>query len=501
MQYLNKIVKESSINFSGSIFGNLLNYGWLILITRLLTPDEFGSFSLAQSITNVSLIVVLLGTPRALDRYIPFFNASQEEGKSKYLIRMITQFSVVTSLVVLTIIYLGSGGLAKYIFDDHLLAGLLRIMVFSIPFSAMIMIITYVFSGYKELRYHVFLKQLIEPVLKILFTVGLITIGLGVIEWAYLYVITIVITAGIGGWFLFSRILKPLSGLMESKVNLKEIYSYSWPISVSSIMKTLVGQIDLLILGMFWPSSESGIFRIYTYLAAFLGLFLTSIVRIYKPVISELISREAYSEVKQTYQRVSKWIFMITCLGFVGILVFGGPLVELLFTGKYSVALSALSILGLSYLINASFGPEGMTLDAYGKTKLLLLNSLIMVISNVGLGFILIPRYGIIGASISAGATLVIGGLAGLIEVYLFYKMQPYQFVNIKYMIAAALSGGTVYLILNRVGSPSILVLVLLILLLLSLYILGLILTKSLDEVDREIINNLLNRVIGKSFT
>ncbi len=501
MSYLNKIVKESGINFGGSIFGTLINYGWLMLITRFLTPTEFGSFSLAQSILNVSLIIVLLGTPRALDRYIPFFNASNEEGKTKYLLRMITRFTFISSLIVLTILYFGSEGLAERVFNDFLLADLLRVMVFSIPFSALIMIITYAFSGYKELRYHVYLKQIIEPVLKILFTTGLIALGLGVIEWAYLYVITILITAGIGGWFLFNRILKPLSGLMESKVNLKEIFSYSWPVSVSSIMMIIVGQVDLLILGIYRPSSEIGIFRIYTYLAAFLGLFLTSIVRIYKPVISELISKKDYSKVKETYLRVSKWIFMITCLGFVGILVFGDQLVELLFTGKYSVSLSALSILGLGYFINASFGPEGMTLDAYGKTRLLLLNSLIMLISNIILGFVLIPRYGIIGASISAGSTLVIGGLAGLIEVYIFYKMQPYQFVNLKYLISAVVSGGTVYLLMNRIGSPSVLVLFLMILLLFSLYILGLYLTNSLDDVDRETINGILNRVLGKRFS
>ena len=134
---------------------------------------------------------------------------------SQYLNKKITNYLVSNCL------YLSSNTLAERVFYDHLLADLLRVMVFSIPFSALILIITYTFSGYKELRYHVFLKQLIEPVLKILFTTVLIALGLGVIEWAYLYVIAILITAGIGGWFLFNHILKPLSGLIESKVNLK----------------------------------------------------------------------------------------------------------------------------------------------------------------------------------------------------------------------------------------------------------------------------------------
>ena len=108
MSYLNKIVKESGINFSGSILGNLINYAWLMLITRFLAPNEFGSFSLAQSIVTVSLIIVLLGTPRALDRYIPFFNAAGDEGKSKFIINLILRFVLFSSVLVLIVLFLSS---------------------------------------------------------------------------------------------------------------------------------------------------------------------------------------------------------------------------------------------------------------------------------------------------------------------------------------------------------------------------------------------------------
>ena len=132
-------------------------------------------------------------------------------GKSKYIINWITRFSLISSILVMVVLYLGAESLAVRVFKDHLLTILLRIIIFSIPFSGLILIITYTFSGYKELRYHVFLRQLIEPTLKVIFTAGLIVLGLGVIEWTYMYVFVLVLTAGIGGWFLFSRILKPLS--------------------------------------------------------------------------------------------------------------------------------------------------------------------------------------------------------------------------------------------------------------------------------------------------
>ena len=75
--WTSKIVKESGIGLAGSVVGTALNYVVLFTVTRFLGPRDFGVFSLAQSIVAVSLIFVLLGTPRALDRFIPCYGRSR----------------------------------------------------------------------------------------------------------------------------------------------------------------------------------------------------------------------------------------------------------------------------------------------------------------------------------------------------------------------------------------------------------------------------------------
>ena len=96
MNGINKIVKESGINFTGSAVGNLLGYIWLMIMTRILSQSEVGSFTLAQSLINISLIFVLLGMHRSLDRFIPFYNSAGENGKIKSLLRLIFIFSLIS---------------------------------------------------------------------------------------------------------------------------------------------------------------------------------------------------------------------------------------------------------------------------------------------------------------------------------------------------------------------------------------------------------------------
>ncbi len=363
------------------------------MMTRYFSQDDIGNFTLAQSFVNISLIFGLLGTHRSLDRFIPIYLAAGEPGKIKSLLRLVFIVAMIGSALIGILLFLSSDYLGEIVFDNLTLSSLLRIIVFSIPLLSATMIITYAFTGYKELRYHVYLKQIIEPSSKIIFMVLVAVFGLGLIEWTWFYITSVLITAGIGFWFLVSRILRPLNNTSAQAIKVQEIISYSWPISIASIMVIVIGQIDYLIIGIYHPSADVGIYRIYIQIAALLKLVLESTARIFKPVISELITDKKYIEVKETYRRLTKWVFSLTMAGFLVILLYGNTITGLLFTKSYAVYPIALSILAFGILVNASFGPEGVTLQAFGNTKLTLINSLVMLVTNVGLGFLLIPKF------------------------------------------------------------------------------------------------------------
>ena len=495
MNSINKIAKESSINFSGSVLGNVLGYVWLMFMTRYLSQDDFGSFTLAQSIINVSMIFVLLGTHRSLDRFIPVFNASGETGKVKSLIRIILQIVILTNIIVCLVLYLGTDFLSVKVFSNPTLSAILPVTILTIPLLAITMIVGYAFSGYKELRYHVYLKQIIEPGLKIIFAITVAVFSLGVIQWTWLYLAALLITAAVAVWLLATRIIKPLADVVSQKNNVWEILSYSWPISISSILIIIIGQIDYLILGIYHPAANVGIYRIYIQIIVLLKLILGSMARIYKPVISELIPEGKFQEIKDTYRKVSKWVLASTTLGLVVIILYGNRLTSLLFTDAYAVYPLALIILAVGTYLNSTFGPEGMTLEAFGNTKLIMMNSLISLSVNVGLGFLLIPDYGILGAAIATGVTLTIGGILGFLEIYILYKMQPFSRNSLKFILVGTITGLVFFYFDRWLMINNVLFLVISILLLIGFYSLGIILSGSLDDEDKEIIQNLFKRI------
>ena len=495
MSAINKIAKESSINFSGSLLGNVLSYGWLMILTRYLSQEDLGNFTLAQSIVNISLIFVLLGLHSALDRFIPFFNTAGKPGKVKSLLRLIFRYAAVSSLAAGLLLFWSADLICGFVFRSPGLAQLLRIILFSIPFLASIHIVIYAFIGYKELRYNVYLKQLLEPSLRIVIASLVAIMGLGVLEWSYLYLATVFLTALAGLWLLYRNILRPLQNTPREAIDIREVLAYSWPISIASILIILVGQIDYLIIGIYHPSADVGVYRIYIQIAVLLKLILGSTARIYKPVISEMIPGGEINAVRDTYRRVSKWVLALTLLGFLVIALYGDFLTGLLFTEAYAVNPLALTILVLGILLNASFGPDGVTLEAFGSTRLIMINSLFSLLINIGLGFWLIPIYGILGAAIATAVTLVIGGLAGLLEILILYRMQPFTVFSLK-IIAVGLTVGSGFALLNTwIQSDRLIQVIPMIILLVLTYGLGLYLTRNLDEEDRKLLLQVRNRI------
>lgn len=492
-----KIVKESGINFFGTFFGKIIAYVGLIIITRFLTPGEFGTFTLAKSVINISLIFVLFGTPKALDRFIPFYNAVGEFGKTKKLIRNILTITLILSIIVGIILFFSSNILSNRIFKNSDLSYVLKIMVLSIPLLTFISIVSWSFIGFKELRYRIYLEKLSLPILKIIFATLILFLGFGLLEWTWMYLLILFSVALLALVFFKKKIISPISEVQEQSISFKRIFDYSWPLSINTIILLLLVQVNFIILGILRPSSEIGVYRIYLSLIEFVILGMGSLATIYKPAFTEYIAKQDLSELKNIYKRISKWFIAITFLGSIIVIFLGKNLVSVFFTEKYLIAPLALIILAGCQLIRSLAGPDFMTLEAFGNTKLLMINSIVMLFANVGLAYLLIPTYGITGAAVAITSATVISHLLGLLEVYKLHNLQPFDLNTFRYIIALGITGIVFYLLkliipYNNILSILVLLLILVIVYFLSVYFIG-----GFDSTDLEILRYIKRKIIS----
>src|SRR2546427_103201 len=83
---------------------------------------------------------------------------------------------------------------------------------------------------------------------------------------------------------------------------------------------------------------------------------------------------------------------------------------------EYTAGSMVLIILSLGNLVDAAVGSVGYLLVMTGRVRVVLLNTVMTITLNLGLAFLLVPRFNAIGAAVAAALTVIIGNVAGLIE-------------------------------------------------------------------------------------
>jgi len=118
-----------------------------------------------------------------------------------------------------------------------------------------------------------------------------------------------------------------------------------------------------------------------------------------------------------------------------------------------------------------------------------------MLGTNVGLDYFLIPHYGIIGAAIATAISVTVGGLAGLIEIYILYRLQPYNIQYLRYIIVMLVTGVIAYTVTFSIVNLGIVTLFALISILTVIYIIGVHFSRSLDNTDYQVLSLIRARI------
>jgi O-antigen/teichoic acid export membrane protein len=444
-----KILKESGINFFSTIIGKSLKYLWLIVATAFLSPDTFGRFILGQSMVMILSTLSLFGTNRALHRFIPIYKSQNEEGKILTLIYKILTMVALVTFGILLVSYVVKGYLIKYFYQDSSLNDILNFLLIGVPVFSFIKIIGDVFVGFKKLGYRVLFEFLLLPSFNLVLTYFLLMRNYGLNGLVFAYITSLLLTSIISLSFFYRKIFEKYENEDLIEVDFKKVLKYSWPLSLTGIIFIFLSQIDYLFLGSLESISSVAPYKIYASIAIVLGMVLESFEKIYKPIISEYFSNGNFGKINELYLRVTHLVSSLNGLVFLILAIFGFEILGYIISDEYLVSKSSFVILLMGYYVGSLLGPDGANVEVFDHTKLRLLNTVIMLVVNIILNFLLIPLLGTKGAALATATSLSLGGILGVVEIYLFYEIRPFDFNTIK-ICGSMLITGVVFFVYKK---------------------------------------------------
>ena len=192
-----------------------------------------------------------------------------------------------------------------------------------------------------------------------------------------------------------------LENTKYEKEQYRKVIYYSIPLFFSSILLTGATYIDRIIVSYFINLSELGIYNFALVVASAASLISSPMSAILIPKLSSFFSlenREGFRSSMRILLNITSLIYIPSALGIAAL---SKPILYV-FAGKaYESAYIPLIIIMFmtSFFITASILSSGIS--SIRKTRIFVLSSGISLSSNLILSLILIPKFGITGASIS----------------------------------------------------------------------------------------------------
>jgi len=499
---LKLLVKSSLIVFVFLFLSKLLFYIYRLIIARSFGPEVYGLFSLALIILLWFVSLSSLGFDQGLLRFISLYRGKKQNENIRYLSRFTIRILLFLSIFAGFLLFFLSDIIAIQVFHNENLTFFLKVFSFTIPLYIFANLFLAILRAYEKIVWYSFIMNVFQNIIKVSSIIILILVGFSANAVVFSYFLGIFGMFALAFYVLKKSIpgaFKPSSLRKDVKIRLtKNFFSYSWPIMFLGILNSIFYFIDSLTIGFFKNAVEVGLYNAAVPIAALMGFAPELFMQLFFPLITKEFSRKNFHLIKDLSQQVGKWIFILNLPFLIIMFFFPGAIINLLFGEEYLAAATALRILSVGFFFaTLSISIPLNLLSTMGKSKLLLINLLVVSIFNLVLNIILVPRYGINGAAFSTLLANIIFGSILLIQVRHFSSIIPLRKKAIRIFIVSLIPT-LLLLYLKTVIPISFVSLILLGSLFLFSYILLIFIFGCLDRNDFLIIKSIKDKYFNR---
>jgi O-antigen/teichoic acid export membrane protein len=367
----------------------------------------------------------------------------------------------------------------------------------------MFQILIFGFRGFKEVKYQVYTERIFLNAAKLITVVIFGLLGFGAIGLALSYTLSNIVSFIFAAYLFQKKVFPFVSSTFKAINTTKELITYSLPMLFSGFLGGFViTNIDTAMIGFFKNSFEVGIYNAALPTARLTGIVFAPLTVIFLPLISELYSNNKIRDLESVYKITFKWIFFFLSPLLLILLFYPHTIINFLFGKNYSSGSNALFFLSLGVTVRGLSSIHSSVLAMLKKTKIIFYITTLAASLNILLNWFLIQRIGITGAAIASFITFSFQYLLCFYFSYRFTKLIPFSRNLLKVLLASLTSFVIFYLISKLLLNFTKTKLIFFLLPgYLGLYLIFILIFKTLEEEDREILRIIEKRTGLKNRT
>ena len=372
------------------------------ITARLLGPDKMGIVAYVVWCVTIAVTIAGLGISVVQQRFIPNLRAGGKNDEADGLIGASARLSMVAAILggLLLFAYLSWPG--KSVTGEPSQTSRIVVIIIALTwFVFWMMADVYLFYLRGEQRFAELARLSVFSAL-----IKLAGMALG----AWLFGIAGALAGYIAATILpATRVfrllrIKPSVG-QELRRQVVRFALASWAIGVIGAL--VFGRTEIVFLEHYTGIGAVGLFAAAATVAEMAVQLPPLLLSALLPRFSEQYSLGAEDQMRRLFRTMTALVAMVIVPLCLGLAAIAPVLVPLLFGDEFADAVPVASVL----LVAAGVSSLGVTtfylLQSTGKTGLLLLSNAMGLVGTIAMGFLLIPRFGLMGAAWSRGVVQV----------------------------------------------------------------------------------------------
>lgn len=410
------IVKNTLIYTIGNIVLALSSFILLPFYTKQLSVTEFGMINSMQIFSGIFVIFLTLALERSLYRvYYDYSDKEKAEFTGTILIAIVAVSLFITVLCFFLKVYV------QKIFSS---VPFYPYFFYTILYSVLSVFITYS-------QTLVQIKQYARRFITISILMFLGNTGLSI------YFIAVLKMGGYGyvlGTFFGCVLALPLALYYIRKdvvitfkyAMLKNSLKFSLPMLPSLLFAWVLNLSDRIFIDHYFSQADVGIYSLGYKISSVIIFVSSAFFLAYNSIFYEVINTNEESHAKSVIGVYNNVFISLLCLCGFGILLFADVAIKLFFSTSYYAAIPIIIGFTVSFIISQISGLFNFMVYQNKKTVQVAVATILSAIVNIGLNFILIPRFGFAFGTLSS----IIANGINLFFIFFLAKRNFYIKVN-----------------------------------------------------------------------
>jgi len=449
LSYKERAIKGISWNFLLLILAAPIGYLVRMLYANKIPKLEVGLFYAVLDFCCMVAIFKDLGLSAALVRYIPKFLHEKRKDLVKSAIISVGILQSSVSLIITILIILLAPFIAKYYINNQgqftghldLVIDVLVILSIGYWFQSIMDVISNSIQGFQNQKYFGTINFVRISLILILSAIFIYVFEIhSALCPTYAYTITPILLILIYGYIFIKKIFPEFfkEKFLFSKKLIKDLFSYGLPVMLGSAGSLVLGYVDGICLTYFTGLNAVADYRnVAMPTVSILSYFASAVSSVLFPLSSELWEKGYKEVLGYGVERICLYSFVLVLPMAILMAYFPEVIINLFFNPQYLSAVPAIRILSLGTIF-MTLNRIGFTvLNGIGKpmlsTKILYFGAIFNLVFNI----LLIPKLGIVGASL----TTVFGYLLmWILQAWYLSRFLNYSFLIKKWILSLLVS-------------------------------------------------------------